>query len=97
MSVFHACVKNFHEFIAVEGSLLREIFDKDTFFGILPNEEFLLFFWFQEVHDLFIVEFEIRAGDKALGIFHSVDSGKELIEGLLHESVIFTNHGMGLA
>jgi hypothetical protein len=83
--------------MAVEGGLLREVFDEDTFFGVLSDIKFFLFFGFKEVHDLLVVEFKVRASDETFSIFDSVDSGKELIEGLLHESVIFTDHGVGFA
>ena len=46
---------------------------------------------------MFVIKFKIGAGDEALGIFHPVDSGEELVEGLLHESVVFADHGVGLA
>jgi hypothetical protein len=45
---------------------------------------------------LLIVELKIRKCDETLSIFNSVDFDKELIEGLLHESVFFANHCMSL-
>ncbi len=97
VSVFHAGVQNFNKLMAVEGGLLGEVFDKNAFFGVLSDVEFFLFFGFKEVHDLLVIEFKVRAGDETFGVFDSVDSGKELVEGLLHKSVIFADHGVGLA
>ena len=63
----------------------------------MPDVQFLIFFGFYQVHDLFIVQFEIWTGDQTFCIFHSVDPGKEFIEGLLHESIILPYHCMSLA
>jgi hypothetical protein len=59
VSVFHAGVQDFHKFMAVEGGLLGEVFDEDAFFGILSDVKFFLFFGFEEVHDLLIVELKV--------------------------------------
>ena len=59
MSVFHASLQDFHKFIAVEGSLLGEVFDEDSFFGILSYVEFLLFVGFEEINDLLVVKLKV--------------------------------------
>lgn len=59
VSVFHASVQDVHKFMAVEGSLLGEVFDEDSFFGILSYVEFLLFFGFEEIHDLLVVKLKV--------------------------------------
>lgn len=63
VSVFHSSVEDIHEFFTVEGSFFCEILDKDSFFGILSDVKFFLFSGFEQVHDLFIVQFEIGASD----------------------------------
>lgn len=58
VSVFHAIVQDFHKFMVAEGSLLEEVFDEDSFFGILSYVEFF-FFWFEEIYDLLVVKLKV--------------------------------------
>lgn len=95
--IFHTCVEHIHKLFTIEGSLFRKILDEDTFLSILPDIEFFLFFGIQEVHDLLIVQLEIRASYETLCIFHSVDSSKELSERLLHKTIVFANHCVSLS
>lgn len=97
VSTFHSSVKHIHKLVTVKGSLFSKILNKHTFFGILSDVEFFLFFWFQEIHNLFIVQFKIGASDQALSIFHPVDSREEFVKRLLHKSIVFANHCMSLS
>ena len=46
---------------------------------------------------MFIINFEIRAGNITFCIFHAVNSGEKLGKGSLHKAIIFAHHGVGFA
>ena len=45
--------------MAFDGSKLGEVFDEDSFFGILSYVEFLLFVGFEEINDLLVVKLKV--------------------------------------